>query len=75
MQTFPVILGYYANTRQMLLKLSHRNLTKIQTTIKNKSLRYYFTMATATEDIVLRYPSAQLCMYLFCHLIFLFPPV
>lgn len=59
MQTFPVILSYYANTRQMPLILSQRNLTKKQTAIKNKSLRYCFTMPTATEDIVLRYPSAQ----------------
>ena len=75
MQTFPVILDYYANTRQMLLKLSHRNLTKMQTAIRNKSSHYYFTTATATEDVVLRYPSAQLCMYLFCHLIILFSRV
>lgn len=75
MQTFPVILSYYANTRQMLLKLSRRNLTKMQTAIKNKSLHYYFTMATATEDIVLRYLSDQLCMYLFCHLTILFSHV
>lgn len=36
MQTFPVIPGYYANTRQMLLKLSQRNLTKMKTAIKKK---------------------------------------
>lgn len=65
MQTFPVIPGYYANPRQMLLKLSQRNLTKMKITIKNESLHYSFTMITATEDITLRCPCVQLCMQLF----------
>lgn len=50
MHTFPVILGYYANARQILTKLSQRNLTKMQAAIKNKSIHYSFTMASATED-------------------------
>lgn len=65
MQTFPVIPGYYANTRQMLLKLSQRNMTKMQTTTQTKSLHNYFTVITATEHIVLGCPCAELCMQLF----------
>lgn len=57
-QTFPVILGYYVNARQILLKLFCTNLRKIQAAIKKKSLHYCFTMATVTEDSVLTYNSA-----------------
>lgn len=70
MQAFPVTLGYYANTRQMLLKLSHTNLRKIQTAIRKKSLHYCFIMATVTEDTVLMYNSAPIST--FCHLILRF---
>lgn len=74
MQTSPVIPGYYANTRQMLLKLSRRNLTKMKTTIKNKSLHYYFTMITVQKTLswgahVLNYACSSLLLVIFSHVL------